>query len=89
VDRLWAAKFRFFTLKVTYFLFMKQDSGEMSSHHLVAFTEKRTIEMADYTCRVHGGHLPVPKNAYENKVKINFNFVWNLQETFYGYSACG
>jgi hypothetical protein len=38
-----------------------------SNLFLVAFTDRRTVEMAEYTCRVHGGRLPVPENALQNK----------------------
>jgi hypothetical protein len=36
----------------------------------VAFTDRRTVEMAEYTCRVHGGRLPVPENALQNKASM-------------------
>ena len=40
--------------------------------HLIVFPERTTVEMAQYTCRVHGGKLPVPKNAHENMVNKIF-----------------
>ena len=36
--------------------------------HLFVFPQRRTKEMAEYICRVHGGHLPVPSNIHENRV---------------------
>jgi hypothetical protein len=47
-----------------------------SKNFLVAFTERRPIEMSDYTCKVHGGRLPVPKNEFENKVRSKFCKSW-------------
>ena len=33
------------------------------------FPEKRTVEMGQTICQMHGGHLPVPTNEIENEVK--------------------
>ena len=30
--------------------------------------EATLLEMAEYACQVHGGRLPVPENAHENRV---------------------
>ena len=43
--------------------------SDATSSFLVAFTERRPVEMASYVCKVHGGQLPVPKNAFENDVR--------------------
>ena len=39
-----------------------------SNKHLVAFPNRRPVEIAAYTCKVHGGRLPVPQNMHENMV---------------------
>ena len=38
-------------------------------YYLVVFPEKRTVEMGQTICQMHGGHLPVPTNKIENEVK--------------------
>ena len=40
-------------------------------YYLVVFPEKRTVEMGQTICQLHGGHLPVPSNAVENEVRKN------------------
>ena len=36
---------------------------------MVVFPEKRTVEMGQTICQLHGGHLAVPTNAVENEVR--------------------
>ncbi len=38
-------------------------------YYLVVFPEKRTVEMGQTICQLHGGHLAVPTNAVENEVR--------------------
>ena len=40
-------------------------------YYLVVFPEKRTVEMGQTICQLHGGHLPVPTNSEENEVRQN------------------
>ncbi len=43
--------------------------GGVDDRRLIVFPERRTVEVAMHLCSVHGGHLPVPENAWENKVR--------------------
>ena len=44
-------------------------------YYLVVFPEKRTVEMGETICQLHGGHLPVPTNPVENEVRQTANIV--------------
>ena len=37
-------------------------------YYSVVFPERRSLEMAETICKLHGGHLPVPINDMENDV---------------------
>ena len=56
-------------------LFADEDGTYLESRRttmpssVIVFPERRTIEMAETICRVHGGQIPVPKNIDENMVK--------------------
>ena len=42
-------------------------------YYSVVFPERRSLEMAETICKLHGGHLPVPINDMENDVWMNRN----------------
>ena len=48
-----------------------QSNASDKPYYLVVFPEKRTVEMGQTICQLHGGHLPVPSNAVENEVRKN------------------
>ena len=37
-------------------------------YYSVVFPERRSLEMAETICKLHGGHLPVPTDDTENNV---------------------
>ena len=45
-----------------------RNGSDVEPYSLVAFPEKRNVDMAETLCRIHGGRLPVPNNDYENDV---------------------
>ena len=52
-----------------------QSNASDKPYYLVVFPEKRTVEMGETICQLHGGHLPVPTNPVENEVRQTANIV--------------
>ena len=52
-------------------------------YYLVVFPEKRTVEMGQTICRMHGGHLPVPTNKIENEVRNYIHHIPSINIEFY------
>ena len=57
-------------------------------YYLVVFPEKRTVEMGQTICQMHGGHLPVPTNKIENEVRKYIHHISSITIEFYYLTNC-